>query len=159
MVQILMPIQIIDSGSVNRSITGIQVIDASGVDRTISEIRLIDTTGVDRLIYSTSPPMSASASPSATSGFTSGASVITTNSTTVTPTGGTGPYTYAWTLISRDHPTTDPTANSPTAATTTFTQTNAAPGGFYTAEFLCTVTDSLGAMATASVSASFIEVS
>ena len=152
-----MPIEILDATLTNRLADEIEIIDEGGVNRVVSEIRIIDTTGTDRLVYSLSPPMSASASPSATSGFAIGVSAITTNSTTVTPTGGTGPYTHAWTLLSRDHPTTDPTANSPTSATTTFTQTNVMAGGFYTAEFLDTVTDSLGATATVTVTTTYSE--
>ena len=76
---------------------------------------------------------------------------ITTSSTTVTPTGGTSPYTYSWSRISGS---TLITADSPTAATTTFTGTGLASNNTYTAVFRCTVTDNVAATKTVDVSIS-----
>jgi hypothetical protein len=95
---------------------------------------------------------SASASPANVSGFRLGSGAVTTNATTVTPTGGTGPYTYAWSLVSGD----TFTVNSPTAATTTFT-TGLTTGQDKSAVYRCTVTDSLLAEATATVGVSVTE--
>jgi len=81
--------------------------------------------------------MTASASP--TSLYKSGLTASqTTASTTVTPSGGVSPYTYAWTLLSGD----TLTVNSPSAATTTFSKTGMLPGDSFDATYRCTVTDS-----------------
>lgn len=66
---------------------------------------------------------------------------VTSSSTTVTPSGGTGPYTYSWSRISGDSAVS---ADSPTAATTTFSA-NVPREGFRTAVYRCTITDSLAA--------------
>lgn len=72
-------------------------------------------------------------------------SSLTTASVTVTPSGGTGPYTYSWVKQSGD----TITADSTTAATTTFSATGLASPESRTAVFRCTATDS--ASLTASV--------
>ena len=123
-----------------------------GLVKSLSRVAYSDGTNVVDLA-TFSPPMSAAASFDSATGSTSGDSTATTNSITVTPTGGTAPYTYAWTKTSGDG-----TVVSPTKATTRFSQflyNNTAASGV----FLCTVTDSLGATATASVNASFISIS
>lgn len=70
-----------------------------------------------------------------------------TNATTVAVTGGYAPYTFAW------PPSGSMTAAQPTAATTIF-QGYVGPGDTLEATFVCTVTDSNGAITTASVDAS-----
>lgn len=81
----------------------------------------------------------ATANRAVASGATPTSGAVTTTSVTVTPTGGTGPYTYAWTYDSGD---TGFSANSPTSATTTFIG-SVASGEDKTAVWRCTVTDSL----------------
>lgn len=93
-------------------------------------------------------PFSASISPASATG--SGKVNITTNSVTATPSGGTGPYTYAWTYVSGDAVT----VLSPTAASTQF-RSNISAGGVYR----CTITDSLAATATATVGVSITSTS
>lgn len=73
--------------------------------------------------------------------------------TTVTPSGGTGTYTYAWTVLESDYSTV---INSPTSATTTITME--CPFGEVGAAIArCTVTDTgsgLTAIADVSLSVS-----
>lgn len=99
---------------------------------------------------SVSSVLNASAAPSVIQKTDTAAS-ITTVSTTVTATGGTSPYTYAWTRISGS---TSITANSASAATTTFTGSSLASGTTYDAVFRCTVTDNVAATKTVDVTVS-----
>jgi hypothetical protein len=101
------------------------------------------TADVQVVVTVTRGGMTAAASP--TSLYTSSfSSPITSSSVTVTPTGGTAAYTYAWTKVSGD----TLTVNSPTSASTTFT---ASVTSSKTAIYRCTVTDSLATTATADV--------
>ena len=71
-----------------------------------------------------------------------GAGALTSNTLTSSASGGTGPYTYAWTFVSGS----SYTINSPAAAATSFSTTLAAlqlKDGWYR----CTATDSLGVVA------------
>lgn len=78
--------------------------------------------------------------------------VTTFTQATVTPSGGTGTYTYAWSRISG---TTAITADNPTGAATTFTGYPLSYPNVYPAIFQCLVTDSAGATATALVAVEF----
>ena len=91
--------------------------------------------------------LTASISPVYAYASTTGGASGTTNSVTVTAAGGTPPYTYAWTKKSGD----TVTVNSPTAATTTFSGAVGVVGGFLSAVYTCTVTDSAGSPATFTV--------
>lgn len=74
----------------------------------------------------------------------------TTTSVTVTPVGGTAPYTYAWSYVSG----TTATVTSPTAASTTFSRSassSTGAGSSYNGVYRCTVTDSLSNTATVDV--------
>ena len=95
----------------------------------------VNAVGAETLTFS------ASASPiSATGSGLSG--VVQTNIVTVTPAGGTGPYTYAWTYVSGDAVT----VLSPSSAATKFSSATGAE-----AVYKCTVTDSLAATAVVNV--------
>ena len=65
---------------------------------------------------------------------------VTTDAATGVGSGGTAPYTYAWTIVSHSSVTL-PTANTPAAASTTFTQTGLGVGVVEEASWICTVTD------------------
>ena len=96
-------------------------------------------------------PLTVTVIPASTAGYFSSrrptTAAITTGSVTATPTGGLGPYTYAWS-----------SGNTPTQATTTFTRTLAGNTDL-SITFTVTVTDSLGATATGSVDAYFLNES
>jgi hypothetical protein len=152
-------LKIRDAAGTLRTITQVKVRDGGNTLRTCSFVKVRDTTNTLRTVYSTGAALSASASPSFTFGITLGTGTAVTDSTTVTPSGGTAPYTYAWTVLSYTHPTTSPTINNPTSATTAFTQTGIVPGGGYGAVMRCTVTDAAAATTTVDVDASFTDAS
>lgn len=82
-----------------------------------------------------------------------GVGTVTTEAITATPSGGLAPYAYAWTRTSGSHGF----ATAPSAATTAFIATP--PGGsIQISVFRCTVTDSLGASATADTTVTFEEL-
>lgn len=87
----------------------------------------------------------ASCSPSSAFGSRVGSGLVTTASVTVSPTGGTGPYTYAWTLETGNF-----TILSPTSATTTF-RGSVTVGETTEDVATCTVTDSLAATTSVSI--------
>lgn len=152
-----MPLAIIDTGGTNRAITQLRIIDAGGTDRVITEMRIIDTGGTDRVIYTTASALSVSVSDDLVSGLTNSGTAIT-NSTTATASGGTAPYTYAWTLISYSHPSVAPTVQSPTSATTSFVQTSIGTGEYFDAVFRVTATDAATNTATADVQAVWSDI-
>jgi hypothetical protein len=85
---------------------------------------------------------------SRTAGLSANPATAGTASTTVTPSGGTGPYTYAWTWPSGG---AGIAANSPTDATTFFVGTHLLDGTTLTGTARCTVTDALTATASVDV--------
>lgn len=80
---------------------------------------------------------------------------LQTPSATATPSGGLGPFTYSWQLLSSSV-VTNPVINSPASATTTFTATVPDTDMSGTMDCRCTVTDSLGSSAQATIAASFV---
>ena len=67
-------------------------------------------------------------------------STVTSTNVTATPSGGQGPYTYAWTKVSGD----DISATNPNTAITAFRATTMTVDETRTAVFRCTCTDSFG---------------
>lgn len=145
-----------------------KVRDAGGTLRTIQQVTLRDTDGTERdiqfikvnggggssLVFQ-KPGAGAGALAVTIAPTSIGHALISTGaplnfsvSATATVTGGTAPYTYAWTI---EPGSSNPAAFSPTnAATTTFTATLTPPstaGGWYD----CTVTDANGLKATARI--------
>jgi hypothetical protein len=88
------------------------------------------------------PSFSASADNTAPSAVASTSSV-TTGTVNVSTSGGTSPFTYAWTKLDGDAVT----ALSPTSASTQFRGTGMVSGESRTADFRCTVTATGGATA------------
>lgn len=136
-----MTIIVRDPANTPRTITAIQVRDATNTPRDLSEIWVRDSGNTPRLVFSLAPPLSATASPGTVSGFTAGTGTATTDASTCTPSGGTGPYSYDWEILFFDGPVT-PTALSPTSASSTFRQTSIGTGESYSASIRCLVTDS-----------------
>jgi hypothetical protein len=143
-----------DGTNTPRTITDIQVRDGTNTPRTITEIRVRDSNNVSRIVFSTGSPLEATASPENVFGFDIGTGTATTDLTTVTPTGGVAPYTYAWAVTTYSGGVA-PEADSPTLANTTFTQTGLSSGEYTNATFVCTVTDDDGATTEVPVGASF----
>lgn len=138
----------------SREITSVFVVDAGSVSREISEIRVRDSNNVSRVVFSTGSPLSASADPPDVFGYDAGTGTAVSNSTTVTATGGSAPYTYLWTVFSYTG-ITPPLIGDDTQDTTNFTQTGLSPGQYTFAVFLCTVTDDNDATTEVYVTASF----
>lgn len=95
----------------------------------------------------------ASASPDALEGDRVGSGVAVSNATTVTPSGGAGPFTYAWSRLSGSG-----AIESPTKAKTTFSQF-VSQGSTSSGVFQCTVTDASGETVAVQVAVSFSSVS
>jgi len=100
------------------------------------------------LIFGSPVPLELSVNPLSASGTTSGTRVGFTNTVTVTPLNGNGPFTYSWTRIDGDALT----AESPSAAATRFTAL-VPIGEILLATFQCTVTDATGGVGTIEVNA------
>lgn len=93
--------------------------------------------------------LTATASPTSAGEF--GAGALTTNTVTVTPNGGAGGETFAWSIGNPDI-----TINSPSDATTDFSAT-IAPQGFEQGQATCLVEDTDGATYTVTVPVSFFD--
>lgn len=152
-----MTIIVRDDTNTPRTISEIVVRDGDNVSRTISEIWVRDTTNTPRLVFSTASPLSAVASDYNVFGYDSGTGTANSTATTITPSGGTAPYTYAWSLVSYTAGVA-PTPSAPSAATTLFIQTGIGPGDYYVAVFRCTVTDAALNTTTVDINASFYSV-
>ncbi len=146
-----------DDTNTPRTVTALVIRDGTNTPRTITELWVRDSSNTPRLVYSTSSPLSAIASDYNVAGNDAGTGTATTNATTITPSGGVAPYTYAWTTLSYDGGV-PPNINAPTSATTTFTQTSIGPGVFIFASFRCTVTDAVLATTTVDINATFYSV-
>jgi hypothetical protein len=97
---------------------------------------------------------SATAEPSEVTAYgSSGAAAnLTTSSTVAAPTGGTGTITYSWAQYGQSPYTW--VIGAPAAANTAFTVNSLPAGTVAAATFICTMTDSTGAKAQATVYAS-----
>ncbi len=151
-----MTITIIDAGSVSRTVAAMKVLDGSTL-RTIFRAKVMDADGTTlRTVATFSPAMTASTSPSFID-VSAPSSTMTTPPCTVTPVGGTAPYTYSCVVTFFDG-FASPVVNSPTSATTTFTQSSVVSGDVAQTTFTWTVTDAFGLTTTATVNANFSNI-
>lgn len=153
-----MTISIVDSGSVTRTVTAMKAMDG-GTLRNILRVKVMDADGTTlRTVASFADPLSVSISPAGVFGIANSAASVSvlSNSATATPAGGLAPFTYAWSVISDTNPSGTVSANSATAATSTFTMTNVPAYTTYTAVLRCTVTDAIGQTAYHEIDGEFI---
>lgn len=139
-----------DGSNVARTVTAMVVRDGGNVARTITEAWVRDTNNVRRLVFnpSGSATLTVTVSPEGASGFSFGTGTATTDVPVVaTPAGGTAPYTYSWSIESYTSLAGPPTADSPTAASTTFTQTGIDPDTTVSASVVAVVEDDNGVIA------------
>lgn len=98
------------------------------------------------------PVLSAAASPTMLQ-VTGPSFTLTTGFTTVTPSNGVGPYSYAWSIINGGSGVV--TALNPTSATSAFRDAGMSPRDTNTSTATCTVTDSTHATASVDVAVTF----
>jgi hypothetical protein len=129
-----------DASGTLRAITGVAVRDAGGVLRQIKTIKARDAAGVLRVVFN---GFKVSASPSSTTGYcySPGFTTAITGIVTANVTGGTAPFTYAWTADSGW------SALSPTNYATSFRSPGLSPGDEANGSAYVTVTDANGATA------------
>lgn len=134
-----------DATGTLRTLARIRMRDAANTLRTIQRIRIRDASGILRTVWQA---MTAALSSSTATG-TAATSLITTGTVTVTPSGGTAPYSYLWEAA--PYNTDGVGITSPTAATTSFRRNGCISGDSYIGDFFCTVTDALGVVAATSM--------
>lgn len=122
----------------------------SGVQKRMVRIEAYNG-GAWKVVKTFVPPMGLSITPSFVLGERGTVGQVTSSSATATPSGGTGPYTYAWSKLYGD----DMTVLAPTSATTAFRKGLGA-GESASATYRCTATDKNGLTATANVGVSLI---
>ena len=144
-----MPLSVVVAG-IEKTVSSASLIVA-GVAKTVRRVEAWNGSAW-KVVKNFAPAFSASVSVPEVYGVSTapGGGFVTTNSVTVTPSGGLAPYTYAWSLVSG----ASATAQSPTFATTTF-RANVGPSDSVVSTFACLVTDSLGQNSAPTVFATF----
>jgi len=95
------------------------------------------------------PSFTATAAGTSPTVKTANATTITSNNITATPSGGTAPYTYAWSIISEDDPDGTPTLlNSTSQSCQVRTTQDPADQIYISVSVRCVVTDNIGRTAT-----------
>ena len=144
-----------DAGA-TRDITGLKV-KQSGVIRNIRTIRVMDD-GTLRTVAVFADPLTVNANDVSGSGAGTSGATVTTSQSLAAPSGGFGPYTYAWTLFSNSGGTAS-TALTPSSASTAFRKTNVGAESAVTDSWQVTVTDSVGSTASTIITAAFVNIS
>lgn len=130
-----------------KPIARISVRNVSNVTKAVSAGRVRDAANVSRSLASVGG-VTALATPSEVFGYgnSHGAIRISTTTATVTPNGGTPPYTYLW---QPDFGTWE--AVAPSSQTTAFRSDAVGPGDSSNDNFTCTVTDANGNVAVSNI--------
>lgn len=141
-----MPMKVRDAGGVLRTITRMRFRDG-GTLRNIVRMKVMDGAEL-RTVATFATPLSLSANNVNSVGSDSN---VRSGSSTASPTGGLGPYSYAWTKLSG----ADLLVSGGSTATANFQSSELVADSFETASYRCTCTDSSGQTATADISVQF----
>lgn len=125
-----------------------------GVLKRLKSVKVVDSTGTLRKVFS---GLTVSSNFASFSGSGSGEPLYSTPTCVVTPSGGTGPYTYAWTLVETDGFGSS-SASAPTSANTTFYATGLTNFVTHITTWRCTVTDSGGVTGNVDVVVTFTKL-
>lgn len=151
-----MPLSIRDNSNTQRTVVELWMRDTGNTPREVQELWARDATNTPRMIYSTAPPMSASITPSLVFGVTLGTGTVDTDAATMSASGGTAPYTYAWTITAYTS-AVSPSVLNPTSASTAFRQTSLGIGAAESADIQCVATDANGFTVSATCQAFFTD--
>lgn len=145
-----MTIKALDAtGTLRTIVRGSVMVD--GTLRPLKSVRVRDSGGTLRTVFS---GLKVSSNFTSFTGFGSYEPVISSPTCVVTPTGGTAPYTYAWTLVGTNGLGLA-AIDAPTSASTTFSATSLSDFLPLEATFRCTVTDAGSVVGTIDVRVSF----
>lgn len=146
-------IRLVDASGTPRKWGNVRLVNSSSALHSIKRIRLVTAAGVNTIYDGDGAgSLTLYASPSSAGGG-SKTNIVTTVPVGIGVSGGTAPYTYAWSLSSLSGAGAA-TALSPTSSTTQFRATSVSPDGAE-ADFVCTVTDAAGLTNTIDVPATF----
>ena len=145
-----MTIKALDAtGTLRTIVRGSVMVD--GTLRPLKSVKVRDSGGTLRTVFSV---LKVSSNFTSFTGFGSYEPVISSPTCVVTPTGGTAPYTYAWTLVGTNGLGLA-AIDAPTSASTTFSATSLSDFLPLEATFRCTVTDAGSVVGTIDVRVSF----
>jgi hypothetical protein len=134
-----MPAVYVNDAGTWRAISAVYVNDA-GTWRVIQNIYVNDN-GTWRIVFTA---LSATAAGTAPLFQSLNSSIITSNSITASPSGGSGSYTYLWTIVTHDDPDSTPFINNATSQTCTVgTNDDPALQRTISVTVRCTVTDAV----------------
>jgi hypothetical protein len=135
----------VDAGGTARRIKTPWAIDAGGTARRAKKIWIIDAGGTARLVFASQVVAVATPNTAQASGL--GPVTLQTNSVLVTATGGSGVYSFAWTLVSGSAVPVPTTTSGPSCSW----GAHILAGASLVATWQCTVTDSAGTVGVAVV--------
>jgi len=136
--------------SAQRVLAGVKARNASNVLKTILDVKVRDASALRTVFTSFGGSAGLTVTPELAYGYgySKGSITISTNSVTVTVSGGVAPYTFAWTGASGAW-----TIINPTSDTTAFRRSSVGAGTNDSRTFTCTVTDANGATSSITVDA------